>query len=264
MRFGVCVNLLPRSSPSGIEFASHIAQMGYDYIELPLGPLMELDDHEVQTVGRILNETGLPCWSCNDFIRKGMKLVGPDADPPAIRDYCVRALDRAALLGAGRVVLGSPWAKAVPEGFSRTQAWEQMLALCRFLGPEAQARGLTVVVEHNNRTETNFLNQLWEVDQLVQEADHPHLRAVVDYFHICTEDEPMDHITACGPRLSHVHFAKIHGRTYPCQLEEDDRYLPFLQALHQIGYDGGVSIEAHSPQFLSDGPAALSFFRRYF
>lgn len=264
MKFGVCVNLLEPGG-TGISFAKDISRFGYDYIELPLGEMLQRDEAELLKIRETLKELDLKCLACNNFMKRDLKLVGPDVDRAAIASYCERALQYAATLGATRVGLGSPWAKSIPDGFSREKAWEQMLELCcTTLGPLGEKYGITVALEHNNKTETNHLNYLWEIHQLVEEVSHPNIKTLTDYYHLCIEDEPMEGVVRAGANIRHIHFAKIDGRRYPKRLDEDDRYAAFIDAVRQIGYDDCVSIEAYSEDFQTDGAAALQFFRENF
>jgi len=264
MKFGVCVNLLNGGTATGVNFAERIAELGYDYIELPLGEMMPLNRSEFEGIKYKLSEAGIACYACNNFIKKGLKLVGPDVDTKAVQEYCVKAIQRANELRVARIGFGSPWAKGIPEGFPRGEAWNQMVELCRYLGPVAKEYGIIITLEHNNQSETNHLNWLWEVNKLAEEVDHPNIQLLVDYYHIGIEREPIEHVVRYGDKIKHVHFAKILGRGYPHRIEEDDKYLEFIHALNQIGYDGGLSIEAYSTQFEADGAATLQFFKQYF
>lgn len=245
-------------------FSNEISKIGYDYIELPLSELMLLDEADFQTVANTVRNSDLKCHVCNNFIKKGLKLVGPDAALAPSLTYCKSALSRAEQLGAGIVVLGSPWAKNIPEAFSRETAHDQMLAFCQALGPIAASHNITVVLEHNNKTETNYLNQLWEVNALAEETNHPNIKILVDYYHLCIEDEPIEHVERFAHNIRHIHFAKIEGRRYPVCLDEDCRYQRFIAALHNGGYDGSISMEAFSSDFQTDGRAALKFFKDNF
>ena len=40
MKYGCCVNILPKSGPkTGIEYVQKLKDIGYDYVELPLNEL---------------------------------------------------------------------------------------------------------------------------------------------------------------------------------------------------------------------------------
>ena len=74
----------------------------------------------------------------------------------------------------------------------------------------------------------------------------------------------MESIVRYGKNIQHAHFARHQGRGYPRDLQEDQRYLPFRNALREVQYDQTISIEAYSENFAQDGPATLCFFRSLF
>ena len=119
MRFGCCGSLVA-SAPdrTGVEIVERLAEYGYDYIELPLAEMMDLDGGAFGALRARVEASSLRCETCNNFFPARVRLTGPEADLDAARDYCVRALDRAAELGAAVVVFGSAGAKRVPGGFS--------------------------------------------------------------------------------------------------------------------------------------------------
>ena len=47
MKYGCCVNILPKSGPkTGIEYVQKLKDIGYDYVELPLNELSKLSNAE--------------------------------------------------------------------------------------------------------------------------------------------------------------------------------------------------------------------------
>ena len=108
MRFGCCGSLVA-SAPdrTGVEIVERLAEYGYDYIELPLAEMMELDGGAFGALRSRVERSSLRCEACNNFFPARVRLTGPEADPGAARDYCVRALDRAAELGAAAAQGGS-------------------------------------------------------------------------------------------------------------------------------------------------------------
>jgi len=76
--------------------------------------------------------------------------------------YVRKAFDRLAKLGVNTVVLGSGPARRIPDGFSRTEAFQQLVEFCKRIGPEARSKSITVAVEAQRKEECNLINNLSE------------------------------------------------------------------------------------------------------
>jgi sugar phosphate isomerase/epimerase len=63
---------------------------------------------------------------------------------------------------------GSGGARRVPDGFSKDEAFAQLVAFGTRIAPEAKAHGITVVIEPLRRQETNIINTAAEGFALVK------------------------------------------------------------------------------------------------
>lgn len=274
MRFGCCGNLVA-SGPdkTGIEIIETAAACGYDYIELPLAEMMDLDDEAFARLKERVLASGIRCEVCNNLFPAKIRLTGSNVDMEVIRTYLEKALARARELGVENVVFGSGGAKNVPEGFSHEEAYRQVVEETRILAPIAEKNGITIVIEPIRKPECNIINTFREGVELAKEVDHPSIRVLVDYYHMCWEEESPEILLEYGREyLRHVHFAnpnlgseeaRQEGRTYPASMEEWD-YARFLEILKQIGYEGRVSIEAGASDFPAQAKAAIRFLRENF
>lgn len=274
MRFGCCGNLVA-SGPdkTGIEIIEMIAEYGYDYIELPLAEMMDLEDDEFARLKQRVLASGIRCEVCNNLFPAKIRLTGPNVDMEAIQRYLEKALARAGELGVRTVVFGSGGAKNVPEGFSHEEAYRQVVKETQILAPIAEENGITIVIEPIRKPECNIINTFREGVELAKEISHPSIRVLVDYYHMCWEEEDPGILLEYGREyLRHIHFANPNlgseaarqaGRIYPASMEEWN-YAPFLEILKQIGYDGRVSIEAGADDFPARAKAAIRFMRDNF
>lgn len=268
MLFGCCVNLLPGAEDrAGIAYAGELARMGYDYIELPLNRMMKLEEREFREVEQALQEIALPCRSCNDFMPTSYQITGTQVTPQAeLEGYLSRAFARMEELGAMCAVFGSPWSRSCPEGFSRERAWDQIARFLHRAGELAAERGVTIAIEHNNRTETNMLNRFAEGVAMARAVDHPNVRALCDYYHLRVEGDSPRALLDGGALLVHTHIAKLEGRRYFTDLEGERPVLEeYAQVLRKIGYEGGVSIEARvdsRESWREDARRSLAVLRR--
>jgi len=200
------------------------------------------------------------CRSVNSLIRT-LKVVGPDANPGAVEKYLDSTLARCHSLGASIAVWGSASSRNVPEGFSRDQANRQIVAFLKSAGEIARARSMTIAIEPLRKAESNIINTGAEALQFVHQAAHPHVKMIVDYYHMRSENEDPKILLDARREIVHFHFANPNGRVWPKDPGEDPVYPRFFELVKQIGFSGGISIEG-SGSADKDGRDSLYFFKR--
>lgn len=264
MKIGCCLNMVA-SGPdgTGIEFIEKLAQIGYDYVELPTAQMMALDDEAFVKFKERLFKSGVPCETSNNLFPVSLRLTGPDVDKEAILSYAKKAFARDEELGIKICVFGSGPAKNVPEGFPMEEGYQQVVQLLREIGPIAKEHGIMIVIEPLRSAECNLINSFAEGVQLAKDADVENVKVLVDFYHMTVENEPASNVARDGEKyLRHVHFANPEGRVYPVSVDEAD-YLPFMEALKTAKYDARISCEAYTPNgFEQDAKTAYDFFRK--
>lgn len=245
MLVGCCVNFLPKEKGAAEEeYAETIKKCGFDYIELPLGQAVMKTDKEFAQMCRRLKDVNLPVYSCNNFFAEELKLVGENVNEKKVESYCRQALPMAEELGCWYAVLGSPWSKNCPAGFSRERAFEQLVEWCKRIGDMAAEHNITVALEPNNREETNMINTFEDAVGLARAVSHPNIKCLQDYYHLRKENDTVESMEQYGKEyLVHAHFARIEKRGFPACAQEDPYYSEFFRALNKIGYRGGISME---------------------
>ena len=249
MKYGCCVNLLPNiGTLAGASYFAPLKELGYDYVEVSLKMLAELSAAELAEVRRMLHGSDLPCRACNDFMPVHYQIVGNELTPrDTIEEYFKRAFDLigAECMGAKIAVFGSPWSRRCPDGFDRDVAWRQIADFLAETAEIAKGRGVTVVIEAVNSTETNMLNRFSDAVKMVCEVKHPSLMAHCDYYHIVMEDDDPKTVLDGGEFIRHTHAAE-KNRAYLTLADADSpRLLTYAEALRKtVGYDGGMSFEA--------------------
>jgi hypothetical protein len=63
----------------GDEAIPLFAELGYDYIELPLAQVMELSEDGFKDLLRGIRTGGIPAEACNNFFPARVRLTGEDA-----------------------------------------------------------------------------------------------------------------------------------------------------------------------------------------
>lgn len=248
---GVCVD------PDRFEAAQ---AAGFDYVETNASRVAALSDEDFQKLAAQVAQLRIPVAASMSFIPGSIKLTGPEVDPAKQMAYVTGTLARLKQLGIKIVVFGSGGARRVPDGFSKDEAFTQLVDFCRRIAPVARENGITIVIEPLRTQETNIINTAREGLALVRAVDRPEIKLLVDYYHLSEEGEDPAIIAEAGPLLAHTHIANPAGRVYPLSLDES-AYAGFFANLCKIGYAGRISIEASTKDFAYDAPKSLALLR---
>jgi sugar phosphate isomerase/epimerase len=238
-------------------FASAVG-FGFDYFDAEAVEIAAMSDTQFAAFKQQVDASPIRCHAFRSFIRRGV-LVGPNPSQD-LEPYLKTTTARCAALGAKVIVFGSGGARNVPEGFSRTKAWDQLCAFLRKAGDIAKPHGITIAIEHLRRAETNIVNTVAEAAQLAADTAHSNVRIVVDYYHLRHENDTPDALYKAQKLIVHLHIANPAGRVWPTRADNDPLYKRFFQVVREIGYRGGISIEAPNGKMVNDAPEALRFF----
>lgn len=252
MKIGICTNIpdyitdgtAAGAARADTDIINLAAVLGYDYIELPLAPLADLDGGAFGRVKRYLEAAPLKCECMNVFFPAKIRLTGDGADEAVIAGYADRALAGAAELGAEIVVFGSGGARNIPDGFPYDRAYSQLVGAMRIISDAAEKHGVTIAIEPLNRNETNIIRNVSEAEKLMDAAGRPNIKILMDYYHFMLESDSVDALRRLAGNgcVAHAHFADPDGRVYPSGAKPE--YGPVFGALREGGYDVRCSIEA--------------------
>ena len=239
--------------------ASDLAAAGADYIVPSVADFLMPDapEAEFERQREIAAAAPLPVLGCNSFLRHPrLRCTGPDANHAAVLEFSEIAFGRLARAGGRFIGFGSNTARRIPEGWPKTRADEQFVALLRQMGPLAARHGITVSVEQLRTSECNYLNRLAEVVAIVDAVNHPNIRVLADLFHMAVMgDSPAD-LDRAMPRVGLVELAEREKRTPPGVAGDDFR--PYFASLHRGGYSGHITIEANgTPEQLATAFATI-------
>jgi sugar phosphate isomerase/epimerase len=236
---------------------------GYEYVELAMQGVLPLGDAEFATLRGHLAAVGIPALSGYNIVPADLRLVGPDIDASRQEAHIRRVVERARALRLRYLILNAGAAWKVPEGFSPEQAFRQLVDFGRRLATQAGNADLTVLVEPLRPSDSNLIVTIAEAVALVEAVGHPQFAMMVDYsFLRIGKDDPNALLTA-GRHLRHVHLANPsqNPRVYAFNAAESD-YASFFAVLKSIGYRGGLSVHAGSPDPLAEAPKAIAFLRQ--
>jgi D-psicose/D-tagatose/L-ribulose 3-epimerase len=236
---------------------------GFDYVELPTTEVAALSNEDFENALQRVKQGGFPVAVTNLFLPAALKVTGPQIDPAEQTRYVAAAFERLSRLGVEIVVFGSGGARRVPDGFSRDEAFKQLVDFGRRVAVEARRHRIVVAVEPLRQQETNIINSAAEGLELVKAVDDPNFRLMIDFYHLASEQEDATVVLKAREYLVHLHVANPVGRVFPLVWTEYE-YAPFFDSLRAIGYKKRISVEASTRDFPSDAPRAISLLRHAF
>jgi sugar phosphate isomerase/epimerase len=244
---------------TGIENNGILAAAGYSFVEenvrgflVPAEPDSAFDRKLL-----LLKESKLPVEACNTFLPANLKCTGPDIAHAEILKFTETAFRRAQKAGIKTIVFGSGGARTIPEGFSREDAKQQFISLCKQLSASAKKYNIIISLEPLNTAECNFINSVAEGGEIVKAVNHGNFRLLADIYHMLRENESPANIIKYGHLLYHTHIAEKNGRTAPGVTSED--FKPYFKALKEINYKGRMAIECSWKDLGKQAAGALKY-----
>ncbi len=243
MKFGM--NLLlwgTEINESLFPVLEQIKELGFDGVEVPI---FDTDPTHWYAWREKLDELELD--------RIAVTICGPDfnqiSQDPAIRKATLErnklAVDCAMVLGAN--LLNGPYHSALGAFTGKPateQEWRWAVDNLRELADYADSFGITLGLEYLNRFESYLVSSSDELIKLVEDIDHPACKIMFDTFHANIEEKNLGNaIRKLSKHLVHV------------QVSENDRstvgtgnvnWEDVFKALHEVKYDGWLSVEAFS------------------
>jgi D-psicose/D-tagatose/L-ribulose 3-epimerase len=248
------------TGPDYVPVFELLRDAGYEGIEVPIFGGADLD-----ALGRLGEQLGRL-----DLVPLGVTACAEHDSPispdPAVRARTLEAtkaaVDGCAALGAKMLCgpIEAPlgvFSGSAPTDDERARSAEGLRAAAEY----AASRDVTLVVEYLNRFEMYLVNCAADAAALVRAVDHPNCRLMYDTFHAHIEEkDPRAALHECADVLVHVHASENdRGTPGTGQVAWDTTFA----ALHEIGYDGWIVIEAFGDA-LPDLTAATKIWRRMF
>ena len=244
-----------------IDQAGLVESTGYDYVELPLAAqALEDGEAERRACHDAIVACRLPTLAFNYIFPRSMRIVGDAVDRTRLDTYLARAAELLAAAGAKVVVMGSAWARNVPEGFDRARAEAQILDALELAADRLEGTGCVLVIEPLYRQESNIINSVAEGVTYARSIDRPEIRVLADLFHMDEEHEPLTELVVHKDWLAHVHLADT-GRFNPGSGSYP--YDTFFQQLRDAGYSGMMSAECKTRDLEPDMRTSEQFLRRH-
>lgn len=258
MKIGVCLSVFD-------DKITRFNELGADYIETNLTQLSEHGFSEIEQRAKLLSSIGAECYSANCFFPGDIRLTGEGVNTVRISEYIEDVFAKAAILGLKIAVFGSGRARAVPEGFSRAAAHDQLKRLLGdIIAPTAEKHGIICCIEPLRHEETNVFNTCTEAAGLIREVNSKSVRLLVDLYHMDMEKEPRESLLECGDILSHAHIASAKNARNIPQPGDGEDYGEFFSILKKLGYQGGISLEGGAGgDFCKGVKSSVSYLRSF-
>jgi D-psicose/D-tagatose/L-ribulose 3-epimerase len=219
---------------------------GFNFVELLVPEPGELD---LVATRRALDNAGLGVVLA---ARVNLQRNLASDDEPSRRggvDYLHYASEAAVALGAtivGGPLTGNPLVFAgrppqpVPDE-ARLERKARCVAGLREAGDYAAKLGVVLAVEPLNRFESDVLCTTQQCLELLEAVDNPAVQIMLDTFHMHIEEASIpEAIRMVRGRLAHFQANENH-RGFPGTGSTD--WVGVFRALHEIGYQGPVSLE---------------------
>jgi sugar phosphate isomerase/epimerase len=177
-------------------------------------------------------------------------------------EFLCRAVNVAAVLNADAV---SFWSGMPDAPGSEADLMDRLMGQCIDLCQYAQAKGVRLAFEPEPGM---FIDVMAQFDMLQLMIKQPNFGLTLDVGHLFCQDESpiMDHIRRWKDKLWNVHIEDMRRGTHEHLMfgEGEMDFPPILQALGEIGYEGGVFVELsrHSHDAVNTARRALAFLKQ--
>jgi sugar phosphate isomerase/epimerase len=216
-------------------------ELGYDGVEL------NLRDPQVEDLDSILAETSsrnleiVALGTGQAYLEDGLSVA---SDDPDIRSACITRLknqvDFAAHAGA-QVVIGGIRGKFNADSSIKEKQYSGAVDVVQQVADYASEHNVTVTLEPINRYESNFLNNLDETLQFLEDVERFAVKVLLDTFHMNIEEASLtEPFIRAIDRLSHVHL--VDSNRYAPGMGHID-FESIIEILRDQGYSGYLSGE---------------------
>jgi D-psicose/D-tagatose/L-ribulose 3-epimerase len=232
----------------------HVAELGFDAVELPLEEPGHLDP---ETTAKAVRDAGLTPYVVG-AMAPGRDLVATDAATVArTQDYLRACVDLAEAVGATKVcgpfyaATGRTWRMNDAE---RGAAYAELRENLAPVVEHAAGAGVVVGIEPLNRYETSLVNTVEQALDALGPLLGTSLGLALDTYHLHIEERSSaDAVRRAGEHLVHL---QVCGNDRGAPGHDQTDWPALLAALDDVDYDGPLNIESFTPDNASIAVAA--------
>ncbi len=258
MKLAICnETFLDWPLEKALHFSVECGYTGVEFAPFTLGASApEITRAQRAEIRRTTERSGLETVGLHWLLAKtqGLHLTSPDG---AIRartaDYLAELARLCRDLDGSLLVLGSPQQRNLAPGVTPADGLKYAAEVISRALPTFEESNVTLGVEPLGPADGNFLLTATEGEALIAAVDSPRCRLHLDCKAMSSESTPIPELIGRHRRhLVHFH-ANDPNRQGPGFGALD--FVPILQALEDIAYDGWVSVEVFD---YTPGPEALA------
>ncbi len=225
-----------------------VANLGYTGLELApftLAPrITDVTADQRRQLRQQAEDCGVQILGLHWLLAKteGLMLTSPDAGiRQRTADYLVELARACRDLGGHIMVFGSPAQRRIPPGATREQTADYAVDTFRRALPGIAACEVKLCLEPLAPAEADFINTCAEAVALLDRLPHPNFLLHLDVKAMSSESTPIPElIQRYATRTGHFH-ANDANRRGPGFGDTD--FVPIYRALHEVNYQGWVSVE---------------------
>lgn len=224
-------------------YVEKAAKLGFDIMEIAATPLPDYSDAQLIELRDYAKEKNV-ILTCGHGPSAEQNLAS--ADPAIIKNaksFYTDLLTRLEKLDIHTIGGGiySYWPVDYSKPIDKQGDWARSVENVREVARIAQECGVTYCLEVLNRFEGYLLNTADEGVRFVEEVGLDNVKVMLDTFHMNIEEVSIGGaIRRAGKHLGHFHTGECN-RNVPGKGRTPWREI--AEALHDIGYDGGVVME---------------------
>ena len=233
-----------------IEDYDKIREAGFDYAELDMPQIEELDEASFEKFCAYVQEAGFP-------VPTGARILPitdpiffvPGYDEKQLEGYLRATCARSARVGIRKILFGNGKARWLVDenALSREQTFINfMRMLCEIAGENGQE----ILIEPLGPKYSNYMNTVPQALVTVEKVNMPNLSVMADLRHFIWSGEPLEDIRKYSSRIGHYHVdfpLSWPERRYP-SADDGYNYGAFLAQIKDLGDDVTLTVEADIPE----------------
>lgn len=226
-----------------IYYIEKAARLGFDILEIAASPLPGYSDKQLAELRACAEANGIILTvGHGPSAEQNLSSSDPDVRKNAMA-FFTDLLKRLYKLNVHTIggALYSYWPVDYTRPIDKKGDWERSVESVSKIAGVAEACGVNYCLEVLNRFENYLLNTAREGVEFVKQVGHPNVKVMLDTFHMNIEEDSIGGaIRTAGPYLGHLHTGECNRRV------PGKGRIPWKEigeALHDIGYNGGVVME---------------------
>lgn len=251
MKFGAC------AGPDRY-FASLNA--GCDFVEFNAKDVNNYSQEDFESALNLIKEHRIKAEATNCLFPGAIAISGKEFDADVINDYTDRLFFRLAQLGTKVSVLGSGAARSIQQGEDPDECMERFYKAIYITAENAKKNGIEIALEPLRSAECNILNTVEKAAEICKAVGHSSVGINPDLYHMYCENEPFENLAKYVEYIKHIHISDYKNRIYPTP-DDGCEYPRIFTILRDAGYNGRISLEAHTDDYEADCRQALAILR---